>query len=80
MSVCVSTDNQGDLVLVTSPCDYILLDPVEYDQVINQSSGGVLSLPVDDPAVNELIGGIILLFTLAYVFRQILNSIRGNNS
>jgi len=57
-----------------------LLDPVEYDQVINQSSGGVLSLPVDDPAVNELIGGIILLFTLAYVFRQILNSIRGNNS
>jgi len=80
MSVCVSTDNQGDLVIVASPCDYILLDPVEYDQVINQSSGGVLSLPVDDPAVNELIGGIILLFTLAYVFRQILNSIRGNNS
>jgi len=80
MSVCISTDNQGDLVIVTSPCDYILLDPVEYDAVINQSSGGGDYLPVDDPAVNELIGGIILLFVLAYVIRQVLNSIRGSNS
>lgn len=33
------------------------------------------ALPLDDPAVNDLIGAIIALLVLAYVFRVVLNFI-----
>lgn len=81
MTICVYLHTTNNSIRYDGvQCEYYLLGADEYIASQSQSSGGTLSLPVDDPAVNELIGGIILLFVLAYVIRQVLNSIRGNNS
>jgi len=55
--------------------DYLLLSPAEYTASQTQSSSS--SLDVTDPAVNELVGGVILLFALSFIFKRIYQFILG---
>jgi len=74
MSTCFIEDGLNQFSLYTAAdcgVNYQLLTSSEVTSLTNTG----LSLPVTDPAVNTLLGSVIGMLVLAYIFRLVLSQL-----
>lgn len=74
MAVCVSTDSSGALVTTTEAPDacaeYVLMQSADWDVIWSWSTWTLIFDP-STPEYWAMVGGVMLMMTVAYVFREI---------